>query len=71
MKLIPVYKHAMTQMDRRAPGATTINAVDQLNASKENGYQLPFNPRHFAIKLNSNIFYFKKSYFKKRWWLWL
>lgn len=45
MKLIPVYKHAMTQMDRRAPGATTINAVDQLNASKENGYQLPFNPR--------------------------
>ena len=47
IKLIDYYKRAMKQMDGRAPGQTTINAVSQLKSNQKDGYKLPFNPRFF------------------------
>jgi len=45
MNLIKHYKTGMNDMDKRAPGGTTINSVSHLNPNKINGYKIAFNER--------------------------
>jgi hypothetical protein len=44
-KLIKNYKEGMEDMDVRAPGYTTKEAVYKLSIVEENGHRIPFNPR--------------------------